>query len=107
MATMSSGTEPFPQLYARDQLKPLSAQNAVETKVTRRRKSSGLGQEIRAGDTGAPAIATLDVRPPSPGTVKVSTFCIRRPRLQTLTNDRHEMNKTGRSPFLNGGKQRA
>jgi acyl-CoA-dependent ceramide synthase len=73
---MSSGTEPFPELLARDQLKPLSMPNGNDNKVTRRRKSSGLGQEIRAGDTGAPAIATLDVRPPSPNAVKV-----RMPRL--------------------------
>ena len=72
MATISSGTEPFPQLFARNQLKPLSAPVAGESKTTRRRKSSGLGQEINAGDTGAPAIATLNVRPPSPGTLKVS-----------------------------------
>jgi len=72
MATMSSGTEPFPQLSARDHLMPLSAPNSSEPKVTRRRKSSGLGQEIRAGDTGAPAIATLDVRSDSPNTLKVS-----------------------------------
>jgi hypothetical protein len=72
MATTGSGTEPFPQLFAREQVKPISTPNGNETKVTRRRKSSGLGQEIRAGDTGAPAIATLDVTPPSPNTIKVS-----------------------------------
>jgi acyl-CoA-dependent ceramide synthase len=68
---MSAGTEPFPELFAREQLKPLSKPNGNDTTVTRRRKSSGLGQEIRAGDTGAPAIATLDVTPPSPSAVKV------------------------------------
>lgn len=68
---MNTGTEPFPELFERDQLKPLSKSNGNDATVSRRRKSSGLGQEIRAGDTGAPAIATLDVRPPSPNTVKV------------------------------------
>jgi hypothetical protein len=66
-ATMTLATEPFPQLSAFDQLKPLSGVNGHESKVRPRRKSSGLGGEIRAGDT-APALATWDTRPPSPVT---------------------------------------
>lgn len=62
-------TEAFPLLSSTDKLAPL--QHNVETPRVRRR-SSGLGGEIRAGDTSAPALATLDVRPPSPGTIKVS-----------------------------------
>lgn len=73
---MPSTTESFPQLVSsakQDKLTPLNAPSSIETPRIRRR-SSGLGGEIRAGDTGAPAFATVDVRPPSPGTIKVSTF---------------------------------
>lgn len=52
MATVMS--EPFPLLNtASDQL-----HNAGAVPRQRRRKSSALGGEIRAGDTGAPAMAT-------------------------------------------------
>lgn len=63
-------TEAFPLLSTSDQLKPLKA-NGTYDGPRIRRKSSGLGGEIRAGDTGAPAMATFDIRPSSPGTVKV------------------------------------
>jgi acyl-CoA-dependent ceramide synthase len=74
MATMNGATEPFPSLYTRDQLRPMSAPMSTENKTTRRRKSSGLGQDINIGDTGAPAIATLDVKQPSSEMLKVSDF---------------------------------
>lgn len=74
-------TEPFPDLpelpelrepvgipmreAPREQLHPLNtADDAIRPKP--RRKSSGLGGEIRAGDTGAPAVATLDIVAESP-----------------------------------------
>ncbi|KAF4624491.1 hypothetical protein G7Y89_g13680 [Cudoniella acicularis] len=63
-------TEAFPLLSSpSDKLTPLAGHNNAE-KPRVRRRSSGLGGEIRAGDTRAPAFATLDVRPPSPGTIK-------------------------------------
>lgn len=69
-------TEPFPALDERvNRLLPEEATGAsVEKKVQRRRKSSGLGGEIRAGDTGVPAIATMDLKGPSAGLLRVS-FC--------------------------------
>jgi acyl-CoA-dependent ceramide synthase len=65
-----SGTEAFPLLSTADKLTPLGGSVSAE-KPRIRRRSSGLGGEIRAGDTSAPAFATLDVRPPSPGAIKV------------------------------------
>lgn len=66
-----TATEAFPLLStsSTDKLGPLAGPNSVDKPRTRR-KSSGLGGEIRAGDTSSPALATLDVRPPSPGTIK-------------------------------------
>jgi hypothetical protein len=83
MTSSPGGVEPFPALYdAGDHLNPLTAasgssgtgpgSNGLERRTTRRRKSSGLGGEIRAGDTGVPAMATLDSRSPSPAGLKVS-----------------------------------
>jgi very-long-chain ceramide synthase len=63
-------TEAFPLLSTTDKLTPLGGPNSID-KPRIRRRSSGLGGEIRAGDTSAPALATLDVRPLSPGTIKV------------------------------------
>ncbi|TVY29851.1 Sphingosine N-acyltransferase-like protein [Lachnellula hyalina] len=68
-------TEAFPLLSTTDKLAPL--QHSVEVPRVRRR-SSGLGGEIRAGDTRVPALATLDVRPPSPGTIKAQNESYRR-----------------------------
>lgn len=73
-----SATEPFPRLSpssSRDQLMPLSekAHGKIPTMTKPRRKSSGLGGEIRAGDTGAPSLSTFDYLPQSPTTVRVST----------------------------------
>jgi acyl-CoA-dependent ceramide synthase len=70
----AAGTEAFPLLATTSEEKPtaLSGPNGIEKQQTRRRKSSGLGGEITAGDTGAPAFATLNVRPESPGAIKVS-----------------------------------
>lgn len=71
---MPAATESFPQLVStakQDKLAPLNAPSSID-KPRVRRRSSGLGGEIRAGDTGAPAFATVDVRPPSPGSIKVS-----------------------------------
>jgi acyl-CoA-dependent ceramide synthase len=48
-----------------------NASSRSENGPTRRRRSSGLGGEIRAGDTSAPALATLDVIPQSPRSIKV------------------------------------
>lgn len=102
---MSTGTEPFPELFARDQLKPLTKPNGNETKATRRRKSSGLGQEIRAGDTGAPAIATLDMTPPSSTAIKVRNMTVIHEK-QILTSSRHRLKRTARNLSRNGEKQR-
>jgi len=68
-------TEAFPLLTTptSDKFTALAGPSSTDNqRSVRRRKSSGLGGEIRAGDTGGPALATLDVRPPSPGTLKVS-----------------------------------
>lgn len=64
-------TEPFPQLLTRDSNSPKSTISPAKPRGPLRRKSSGLGGEIRAGDTGAPAMTTLDVRPPLPVNAKV------------------------------------
>lgn len=75
-AAMHSSTEAFPLLSSSssssgaDKLAPLGGPQIEKPRI--RRRSSGLGGEIRAGDTSVPALATLDARPPSPGTVKVS-----------------------------------
>ncbi|KAI9649420.1 sphingosine N-acyltransferase lag1 [Ciborinia camelliae] len=69
---MPAATESFPQLVStakQDKLTPLNGPSSID-KPRIRRRSSGLGGEIRAGDTGAPAFATVDVRPPSPGSIK-------------------------------------
>ncbi|KAG9243291.1 TLC domain-containing protein [Calycina marina] len=66
-------TEAFPLLasprgdYLTKSAGPKSNDNQ---RTARRRKSSGLGGEIRAGDTGVPALATLDVRQSSPATLR-------------------------------------
>jgi len=67
----AASTEAFPLLAtpSKDKLTPLAGPNSKDTPRGRRR-SSGLGGEIRAGDTGAPAFATVDVRPPSSAAVK-------------------------------------
>ena len=68
-------TEPFPALYDKlNRLQPeeLKAGASVETMMHRRRKSSGLGGEIRAGDTGVPAIATMELKTQSAGLLRVS-----------------------------------
>jgi acyl-CoA-dependent ceramide synthase len=81
---MPAATEAFPPLSTKDVLAPLAGPTSID-KPRARRRSSGLGGEIRAGDTGAPAFATVDVRPPSPGTVKVCTLHPpRQLELQTL-----------------------
>ena len=69
-----TATEAFPLLSSasngkHDKLTPLGNHSIDKPRI--RRRSSGLGGEIRAGDTSAPAFATLDVRPPSPGTIRV------------------------------------
>lgn len=73
---MSSVTYSTPD--ERDQLHPLPSSNSNNnnnkpSRALLRRKSSGLGGEIRAGDTGAPSITTLNVtRVDSPAATKVS-----------------------------------
>ncbi|KAG9239018.1 TLC domain-containing protein [Amylocarpus encephaloides] len=69
--TMSSA-EKFPLLSSADKLAPLLA-HTIGEKPRIRRRSSGLGGEIRAGDTSAPALATLNVRSPSPATLKAES----------------------------------
>ncbi|KAH8801656.1 TLC domain-containing protein [Xylogone sp. PMI_703] len=63
---MAAATEAFPPAADSDKLAPLTRPNGNEKSTRSRRRSSVLGSEIRAGDTGAPAVATLDIRPPSP-----------------------------------------
>ncbi|CAG8973934.1 hypothetical protein HYALB_00003712 [Hymenoscyphus albidus] len=74
-AGMHSSTEAFPLLSTSsssgsDKLAPLGGPQIEKPRI--RRRSSGLGGEIR-GDTSVPALATLDARPPSPGTLKAQT----------------------------------
>ena len=64
-----TATEAFPLLSTSDKLASLAVPSSYD-KPRDRRRSSGLGGDIR-GDTSAPALATLDIRPPSPGTLKV------------------------------------
>ncbi|TAQ86867.1 hypothetical protein B7494_g4835 [Chlorociboria aeruginascens] len=68
MPMPAAATEAFP-LLSTDELAPLAGHNSIE-KAKGRRRSSGLGGEIRAGDTGVPAVATWDVRSLSPATPK-------------------------------------
>ncbi|KAK1751903.1 TLC domain-containing protein [Echria macrotheca] len=51
----STSSEPFPALGSAADRQLQSEMNAA---ARRRRKSSGLGQDLRVGDTGAPALAT-------------------------------------------------
>lgn len=54
---MTSKAEPFPVLStSADQLHSANSEGAANAR--RRRKSSGLGSEIRVGDTGAPSLHT-------------------------------------------------
>lgn len=50
-----AASEPFPLLNAHDQT--ATSQDANGNGARRRRKSSGIGSELR-GDTGAPALST-------------------------------------------------
>lgn len=52
----SASTEPFPPLSSAADRQLMSEMNAAAAR--RRRKSSGLGSDLRVGDTGAPALAT-------------------------------------------------
>lgn len=66
-------TEPFPALDERvNRLLPEETSGASVEKKVQRRKSSGLGGEIRAGDTGVPAIATMELKTQSAGLLRVS-----------------------------------
>jgi hypothetical protein len=81
-------TEPFPALdEGHDRLRPLNGEKRVQLQQ-RRRKSSGLGGEIRAGDTGVPAIATMAMRGQSPGILRVcwGVRCIARRDGTVLTD---------------------
>ncbi|RDL39682.1 Uncharacterized protein BP5553_04022 [Venustampulla echinocandica] len=64
--------EAFPLLSTTtsDTLTPLATHQQSIEKPRVRRRSSGLGSEIRVGDTNAPAFATLNGRPVTPGAVK-------------------------------------
>lgn len=73
-----SGSEPFPPLDENSVTVPTLGQTLGsglsngEKKVQRRRKSSGLGGEIRAGDTSGPALSTMEIRPLGNGILRVS-----------------------------------
>lgn len=54
-AMASADSEPFPPLSSAADRQLVSEMNAA---ARRRRKSSGLGNDLRVGDTGAPALAT-------------------------------------------------
>jgi hypothetical protein len=97
-------TEAFPLLSSEDKLAPLGGHTIVD-KPRIRRRSSGLGGEIRAGDTSAPALATLDVRPPSPGTIKVSATLNLICPLSRLIYSRRKLTETHPSHSLNDGKR--
>jgi hypothetical protein len=97
-------TEAFPLLSSDDKLAPLGGHTITE-KPRVRRRSSGLGGEIRAGDTSAPALATLDVRPPSPGTLKVSATFIPIPPFSHLTPPRRKMIGTKPNHSRKDGKR--
>lgn len=69
-------TEAFPPLSPSSHdrstgLSSISTVNVADNATRSRRRSSGLGGEIRAGDTSAPALATLDMIPQSPRSIKV------------------------------------
>ena len=67
-------TEAFPLLVPSTGPSPSSRSSTPNTNdngTRSRRRSSGLGGEIRAGDTSAPALATMDVIPQSPRSIKV------------------------------------
>lgn len=67
--------EPFPQLDGTSSGASLGhSLSNTEHKAQRRRKSSGLGGEIRAGDTGAPALSTMLPEAMSPALLRV--FCL-------------------------------
>jgi acyl-CoA-dependent ceramide synthase len=63
--------EPFPAFNSSADPMP----SAGDSNARRRRKSSGLGQEIRAGDTGAPSLGTglATIRDPSSSSVSSSS----------------------------------
>lgn len=64
-----TATEAFPPLYNHPESSVSYGIRSHSSKPRYKRRSSGLG-EFRAGDTSAPALATLDVRLPSPGAIK-------------------------------------
>ncbi len=72
-----ASTEPFPSLDDTSSAHPAQGATLGQTlsnggnKIRRRRKSSGLGGEIRAGDTGGPALSTIDAKIMSPGMLRV------------------------------------
>lgn len=76
-----TGTQAFPPLLSPEQAgservgTPSKSGSSLAT-TPRRRRSSGLGGEIRAGDTSAPALATLDVIPQSARAIKVCVFVL-------------------------------
>ncbi len=98
-----TATEAFPLLSSADKLTPLGNHSVDLPRI--RRRSSGLGGEIRAGDTSAPAFATFDVRPPSPGTIKV---CIILPTPSGPANTTQAQNERDRKkPFSKRRKARS
>ncbi|KAI1000882.1 Sphingosine N-acyltransferase-like protein [Podosphaera aphanis] len=66
----SEASEAFPRLISKSDNVTQGGASQSMLKPTVRRRSSGLGGEIRAGDTSAPALATLDMIPASPGIIK-------------------------------------
>ena len=100
-------TEAFPLLASPkgDTFTNLSGPNTSDNiRTVRRRKSSGLGGEIRAGDTGVPALATWDIRPPSPGTLRVRPPPPSTKTRQMLISSRHKVKETERSLSRKDGK---
>jgi hypothetical protein len=100
-----TATEAFPLLSTTntDKLGPLSGLNSSDK--PRRRRSSGLGGEINAGDTSSPALATLDVRPPSAGTIKVRSNASA-VAVPLLTSRRHKQTEIARNHFRKGEKRK-
>src|SRR5207247_975680 len=78
-AMASTTSEPFPPLGTAADRQLQSEMNAA---ARRRRKSSGLGQDLRVGDTGAPALATSLAHLHGSPQAKVSSFVERRSRIR-------------------------
>lgn len=99
LSKMSSATEAFPELTNSDKLAPLPGANGSDKGPRYRRRSSGLGSEIRAGDTGGPAVATLDIRSQSPPAVKVCRESLALSCGSPLTVEQGQNEKDRKKPY--------